>query len=70
MNKTHSRPYLGASFYATTGLPSSPPRCIPLSAYCAKYFLGRSQVLNSLREGRLCAVAFKKKLFVIDKEPV
>jgi len=50
-------------------MPDEPPECIPLKLYCAKYFLSKSQVLRLLRKKALCAVAFKNKLFILDKQP-
>ncbi|MEG4446997.1 hypothetical protein QUB49_35490 [Microcoleus sp. AT9_B4] len=58
------------TFYASAASPSNPPNCISLKAYCAKYFLSKYQVLNRLRKRQICAISFKKKLFVVDAEPV
>lgn len=68
-NKTQAKSY-SATFYSTAGTQVDPLPCISLRAYCAKYFLSKSQVLRLLRQKQLCAVSFKKKLFIIDSPPI
>lgn len=68
-NKNRARTYF-PTWYQHAGLSAYPPNCIPLKAYCAKYFLTKYQVLNRLRKAQICAVSFKKKLFIMDAEPM
>lgn len=67
-NKRQPRTY-SSTFYAGAGTQVDPPSCISLRNYCAKYFLSKSQVLRLLKKKELCAVSFKKKLFISDEPP-
>jgi hypothetical protein len=64
--KKHNRFYPG-TYYNLAGSNRDPPICIPIKAYCAKYFLSRSQVIRAVKAKYLCAVSFKKALYVEDK---
>ncbi|TAE15473.1 MAG: hypothetical protein EAZ94_04245 [Oscillatoriales cyanobacterium] len=67
-NKRRARTY-PSTFYAGAGAQANPPSCISLRNYCAKYFLSKPQVLRLLKKKELCAVSFKKKLFIVDQLP-
>lgn len=66
--KNHPKLYTGTRYYSA-GKPDSPPTCIPIRAYAEKYYVSKKQVVGMIKRGELCAVTFKKKLFVLDVEP-
>lgn len=61
-----ARTYPGTT-YASAGMQVNPSSCIPLKQYCSKYFLSKFQVLRLLKNRELCAVSFKKKLYILDQ---
>lgn len=66
--KNHPRLYVGTR-YPNAGKAKNPPKCISIKSYAEKYYATRDQVVGMVSRGELCAVTFKKKLFVLDVKP-
>jgi hypothetical protein len=56
-------------FYGTASAALRPPTCISLKKYQEKYFLSRKQIKRLLAKKLICAVRFKRRLYIADSAP-
>lgn len=63
------KPKIGV-FYKSAGAAVNPPICIPIKKYGEKYFLSRSQMTSLLAKKYICAIKFKRRLFIADIPPL
>jgi len=66
--KNHPRLYPGTR-YSSAGEADLPSNCIPIKTYRIKYYVTTAEIIGMIKRGDLCAVTFKKKLFVSDIKP-
>jgi len=62
------KPKIGV-IYKSAGAAVEPAICIPVKKYSEKYFLSLDQIKRLLAKKNLCAVKFKRRLYVADIPP-
>jgi len=63
------KPKIGV-FYKSAGAAINPPVCIPAKKYGEKYFLSLAQIKSLLAKNCICAIKFKRRLFIADIPPL
>jgi hypothetical protein len=63
------KPKIGI-FYKSAGAAINPPVCIPAKKYAKKYFLSLAQIKKLLANNSICAIKFKRRLFIADIPPL
>jgi len=65
---SRGKPKIGV-FYKLAGAAVNPEICIPAKKYAEKYFLSLSQIKRLLAKNLLCAIRFKRRLFIVAAPP-
>ena len=65
----HGKPKIGV-FYRSAAAAIDPAVCIPAKKYGEKYFLSLNQIKRLLAKKMICAVKFKRRLYIADTPPI